>query len=222
MSARDIFNLSARWNLCEVKSNVSKKQTQTGANHHGSAPDTATEQDEQTSANEAVQDAVADVDDAQGASPETQPDDPSAELRAEAQRNLEGWQRTLAEFQNYRRRTDQERQELRQRAALDTLTRILPIIDDFERALDNKPAELEDHPWLAGVSLMMGKFTRLLEEYHVEVIDPVGQPFDPNLHQAVSMDDSDEVESGHVIETLQKGYISDNHLLRAAIVRVAN
>ena len=210
---------------------MSKKRTQTGANHHGSASDIAAEQDEQVPAS-AAQDAVAtDAADAQDAAeagteaqaaPDTAENDPLAELRTDAQRNLEGWQRTMAEFQNYRRRTEREQQELRQRAALDTLTRILPIIDDFERALDNTPDDLQEHPWLAGVALIMGKFKRLLEEHEVETIDPVGEPFDPNLHQAVSMDDSDEVESGHVIETLQKGYKSDNTLLRAAIVRVAN
>jgi len=209
---------------------VSKKRTQTGANHHGSASDIAAEQDEQVSAS-AAQDAVADdaanAQDAAeaGTDAQTAPaaeNDTLAELRTDAQRNLEGWQRTMAEFQNYRRRTEREQQELRQRAALDTLTRILPIIDDFERALDNTPDDLQEHPWLAGVALIMGKFKRLLEEHEVETIDPVGEPFDPNLHQAVSMDDSDEVESGHVIETLQKGYKSDNTLLRAAIVRVAN
>ncbi len=210
---------------------MSKKRTQTGANHHGSASDIAAEQDEQVSAS-ATQDAVAtDAASAQdapeaGTDAQTAPDiaenDMLAELRADSQRNLEGWQRTMAEFQNYRRRTEREQQELRQKAALDTLIRILPIIDDFERALDNTPDDLQEHPWLAGVTLIMGKFKRLLEEHEVEVIDPVGEPFDPNLHQAVSMDDSDEVESGHVIETLQKGYKSDNTLLRAAIVRVAN
>lgn len=215
---------------------MSKKRTQTGANHHGSASDMAAEQDEQTSTAENAQEAVAGeaagTQDGPQSSPDIQADkdsvevaeqdDPLTELRAEVQRNLEGWQRTMAEFQNYRRRTERDQQEVRQRAELDTLTRILPIIDDFERALENTPEDLKEHSWVAGVTLIMGKFRRLLEDYQVEAIDPVGEPFDPNLHQAVSMDDSDEVESGHVIETLQKGYKSDNVLLRAAIVRVAN
>lgn len=75
---------------------------------------------------------------------------------------------------------------------------------------------------MSGVTLIQGKFKRLLDEQSVEAVDPVGQPFDPNLHQAIAMDDSDEHESGTVIETLQKGYVSGDILLRPAMVRVAN
>jgi molecular chaperone GrpE len=106
--------------------------------------------------------------------------------------------------------------------ALETISRILPIIDDFERALENMPEELREHSWINGVLLIQGKFKRLLDDYNVEVIDPAGEPFDPNLHQAISKDDSDDVESDHVIDTVQKGYISGTHLIRPALVRVAN
>lgn len=149
-------------------------------------------------------------------------EDLMAAVRAEAAKNMEGWQRTLAEFQNYKRRVEREQRDVRRRAALDTITKILPIIDDFERAMNNVPEELEDHSWASGVALIQNKFKKLLEEYDVEPIDPVGEVFDPNLHQAVSRDDSDEVDSEHVIETLQKGYISGDVLLRPALVRIAN
>jgi len=141
---------------------------------------------------------------------------------AQAQANKEGWQRTLAEFQNYKRRVEREQTEARTRIALDTLTKILPVIDDFERALGNVPDSLANDPFVNGVSLIQGKFNKLLEEYDVEVVDPAGEEFDPNHHQAISMEDSDEHDSGIVIETLQKGYISGNTLLRPAMVRVAN
>lgn len=153
---------------------------------------------------------------------ESTEDDELTKARAEAKKNMEGWQRTLAEFQNYKRRTERENKDLRRKANLDTVTRILPIIDDFERAMASVPEEFEGNPWMNGVTLIQGKFKKLLEEHDIDVIDPVGEPFDPNHHQAVFMDDSDEVESGHVIETLQKGYISGDILLRPALVRVAN
>lgn len=143
-------------------------------------------------------------------------------IKQEAQKNLDGWQRTLAEFQNYKRRVEREQQDLTQRLSLNSLTKILPILDDFERALANVPEDFKDHPWMSGVTLIQGKFKRLLDEQSVEAVDPVGQPFDPNLHQAIAMDDSDEHESGTVIETLQKGYVSGDILLRPAMVRVAN
>ena len=88
--------------------------------------------------------------------------------------------------------------------------------------MENVPEGLADNPWLNGVSLIQGKFQKLLDTNDITVIDPVGEPFDPNHHQAISKDDSDEYESDHVIQTLQKGYISGKTLLRPAMVRVAN
>lgn len=143
-------------------------------------------------------------------------------LKTESEKNLAGWQRTLAEFQNYKKRVEREQKELRQRVELDTITRMLAIIDDFERATENVPESFKDDPWLNGITLIQGKFKKLLDDYDVTEIDPVGEEFDPNNHQAISMADSDEYESGHVIETLQKGYRSADILLRPAMVRVAN
>ena len=150
------------------------------------------------------------------------PDDALAAAQAEAQTNLEGWQRARAEFANYKKRTDRELQMTHQRASLDTLAGMLPIIDDFERALANLPDDLQGNPWLNGVSLIMKKFEKLLEEHHVEVIDPVGEAFDPRYHEAIGMEESTDVESGHVTTTLQKGYVSDERVLRPALVRVAS
>jgi molecular chaperone GrpE len=128
----------------------------------------------------------------------------------------------MAEFQNYRRRIEREQNDLRHRASLDTLASVLPIIDDFERALANVPEEFEDTPWVIGVSLIRDKFKKLLEDHDIVPINPIGEEFDPSRHQAISKEDSDEFESNHVIETLQMGYISGNVLLRPALVRIAN
>ena len=149
-------------------------------------------------------------------------DERISKLEEEVEMNKQGWQRTMAEFQNYKRRVEREQQATSVRLSMDVLTKLLPIIDDFERAMANRPEEFKDHPWLSGTLLIEGKFKKLLDEYNVEIIDPAGEPFDPNVHQAIVMDDSDEVESGHVIETLQKGYQSGDYLLRPALVRVAN
>jgi molecular chaperone GrpE len=145
-----------------------------------------------------------------------------AQLKAQLEEYLAGWQRTRAEFANYKKRTDKELGESRQRGSLDTLAKVLPIVDDFERAMSNIPGELQGNPWMNGVSLLLKKFEKLLSEHEVTVIDPVGQPFDPSRHEAIGMDDSDTVESGHVTVTLQKGYISGDKVLRPALVRVAN
>lgn len=144
------------------------------------------------------------------------------EAQKEAKANEDGWQRARAEFANYKKRTKREKSELFQRAALDTLKALLPIIDDFDRAFENMPEAIGDDPWIGGVSMIQRKFMTLLEQYEVEAIDPTGGPFDPNLHQAIGAEESDEVESGHVIETLQKGYRAGGNVLRLALVKVAN
>lgn len=149
--------------------------------------------------------------------------DSSAEvdkLRRDAQHNLEGWQRTLAEFQNYKRRTERETRDSYQNATVDVLKSILPIVDDFERAMSNVPESLQAEPWLQGVTLIQRKFTQLLNEYNVTAIDPVGEPFDPKRHEAIGMDDSGDMESGHVSTVLQKGYVAGEQVLRPAIVKV--
>jgi molecular chaperone GrpE len=145
-----------------------------------------------------------------------------SELKQEVETNLQGWQRSRAEFTNYKRRTQKELTEARERGALDALSQILPVIDDFERALDNIPDDLEDHPWVSGTSLILKKFDKVLENYNVEEVDPVGEEFDPNYHEAVMREDSDDYESGIVTATLQKGYKSGERVLRPALVRVAS
>jgi molecular chaperone GrpE len=145
-----------------------------------------------------------------------------ATFKAEAEKNLDGWQRERAEFQNYKRRVEREQKDQQRKAELDAMKLIFPIVDDFERALANIPADLQNHGWVTGTALIMGKFKRLFEAYDISLINPANEPYDPYLHQAISREDSDTVESGHVIETLQKGYKSGDIILRPALVRVAN
>jgi molecular chaperone GrpE len=134
----------------------------------------------------------------------------------------DAFMRERADFQNYKKRIEAQMKDLRDNAAVETMLSLLPIIDDLERAMANTPPEMKDHPWMSGVNGIQRKFQRLLEEKTVMVIDPVGQPFDPNQHEAVVMEDSDNVESGHVVETLQKGYARGERILRPALVKVAN
>lgn len=144
-----------------------------------------------------------------------------AELEKEVLSNLDGWQRSRAEFSNYKRRTNQELSDAREYGALDALAKVVPIMDDFERALDNIPAEFKDHPWMNGTALILKNMHKILDQYKIEVIDPVGQDFDPKCHEAIGTEDSD-YETGKVSTTLQKGYRSGERILRPALVRVAN
>ena len=144
------------------------------------------------------------------------------EAQKEAKTNEDGWQRARAEFANFKKRTAKEQRSAFQRGQLDALSSLLTIIDDFDRAFASVPEAISEDPWISGVSMIQRKFATLLEQYEVEAIDPTGGPFDPNLHQAIGAEDSDEVESGHVISTLQKGYRAGEQVLRLALVKVAN
>jgi molecular chaperone GrpE len=144
-----------------------------------------------------------------------------ATLRREAEEYLEGWQRARAEFANYKRRTEREMAEIRQRVRGDMLVDILPIIDDLERALRDRPAEEEASPWASGIELIHRKLLALLEAEGVEEVETEGQQFDPTLHEALSHEESEGHPEGEIIDVLQKGYRMGERVLRPALVRVA-
>ncbi len=173
---------------------------------------------------EAVTDSSPDAEDAAQTDEETTLDLPAQleEARAQAAEYLEGWQRARAEFTNYRKRVEREREETFRHATTIVLERLLPIIDDLERAMDNIPADISKHTWAQGVTLIGHKLQTLLESSGLEAIDPLGETFDPTRHEAIGTDDNDDVESGHVTAVLQKGYVHGDKVLRPALVRVAD
>lgn len=127
------------------------------------------------------------------------------------------WQRAAADYQNFKRRVDQERSELSQIANASLMINLLPIVDDLERALENVDAHLAGLTWLDGVRLIHRKFQALLEMYGVTEIAADGQDFDPNVHEAVMYA---EGESGKVLNVAQKGYLLGGRVLRPAMVVV--
>jgi molecular chaperone GrpE len=140
--------------------------------------------------------------------------------RQQAGEYLEGWQRARAEFANYKKRVERELQENREMAMGIALKGLLPIIDDFDRALTNVPADIQEHPWVGGVSMVQRKFARMLEDNGVVIFDPLGEMFDPARHEAIGTDDDSDAPSGQVTATMQKGYTIGEHVLRPALVRV--
>lgn len=144
-----------------------------------------------------------------------------AELQKQASDFREGWQRERAEFANYRKRAEKERDEIFQNAAVETLRKLLPVIDDFERATATLPAEKAEDEIIKGFSLIHRKLVTLLEGQGVRAIDPQGKPFDPAFHEAIGQDETTAVPSGHVTAVLQKGYMYGERVLRPALVRVA-
>lgn len=152
---------------------------------------------------------------------EASPEDELAAARAEAARNLDGWQRTQAEFANARKRFEKQRAEAYVNANADLVAKLLPLIDDFERALATVPAGVQGDAWLAGVNLVYRKMIAILEEMGVELIPALGAPFDPNLHEALGHEPSDEYESGAVAREMRRGYRLGERTIRPSLVMVA-
>ncbi|MDX2136864.1 MAG: nucleotide exchange factor GrpE [Chloroflexota bacterium] len=162
---------------------------------------------------------------AEAAQPEGAPvaGDIEAQLEAtrkQAQEYLEGWQRARAEFANYKRRTERELQENRDMAMGIAFKGVVPIVDDFDRALASIPSELQGNPWVNGVSMVQRKLVKLMEDNGVTQFDPVGEMFDPTRHEAIGTDDEGDAPSGQVTMTMQRGYLIGDKVLRPALVKV--
>jgi molecular chaperone GrpE len=144
-----------------------------------------------------------------------------ADAEAKAAEYLDGWQRARAEFANARKRLERERSEARRKATIDVAARLLPVLDDFQRAIENAPAEVADDSWFEGIALVNRKLLNILEEIGIEPIQALGEPFDPNVHEAVLQEESDTFESGTVCKELQTGYRMGERVIRPAMVIVA-
>jgi molecular chaperone GrpE len=141
-----------------------------------------------------------------------------AEAQAQVEEYKNGWQRTLADFQNYKRRVEAEKAETYQTAVMNILRRYLPVLDDLERALAARPADLA---WAEGIELIQRKLQTILENEGLKRMQAEGQPFDPNFHEAITQEPAEGVESGHVIGVVRSGYMLGDKVVRPAQVRVA-
>jgi molecular chaperone GrpE len=137
--------------------------------------------------------------------------------KARAETNLDGWKRAQADFINFKRRVEQEREEIIKSANAGLVCNILPVLDDMERALDSMPDHLAEDPWVEGVKLIERKLRSQLEVQGLCKIDAVGEPFDPYLHEAVRQDKGKE---GVVVEEVLKGYKFNDRVIRPSKVIV--
>lgn len=144
------------------------------------------------------------------------------QAKAKEAEYLDGWQRARAELANARKRFQRDQVQAYTNAQADVLKHVLPIVDDFERALETLPSNLSGLTWIEGVLLIRRKLDMLLEQSGVTTIDAVGEEFDPFLHQAVTHEPSDTVPPGHVIAELQRGYTISERVLRPSMVRVSS
>ncbi len=140
-----------------------------------------------------------------------------AEQKEEVERYLANWQRTQADFDNYKKRAGQENKEVIEFANSALILNLLAIVDDLERAFDSLPSEIESCSWIEGIKLIYNKLKATLEAQGLTEIKAKGERFDPHLHEAVM---HQEGEEGIVIEEMQKGYKFKDRILRPSMVIV--
>ena len=126
----------------------------------------------------------------------------------------------MAEFENFRKRTEKEKADMFDAGARSVLEKILPVVDNFERGLQNAPAEGD--AFGDGVRMIYRQMTKTLDDIGLVAIDAKGQTFDPNLHNAVMHVDDDQYGENEVVEELQKGYTFHDTVVRHSMVKVAN
>ena len=141
--------------------------------------------------------------------------------RDEAQATYARYQRLAADFENYKRRTRQELADRTQYANEELVARLLPILDNFRRALDHAPQGV-DRNWFEGIKLVARQFEDVLQAQGLSQIPAVGEKFDPSQHEAIAREETDEHEEGTVVEELQPGYRLHNRVLRPTLVKVAH
>lgn len=135
---------------------------------------------------------------------------------------VEKLQRTMAEFDNFRKRTIKEKSMMYENGAKETLEKLLPIVDNFERALDSISEEQKEAPFTQGVEMIFKQLIGALNELGVEEIKAEGNEFDPNFHHAVTHADDESLGENIVSEVFQKGYMYNDSVLRHSMVKVVN
>ena len=154
-------------------------------------------------------------------------DDPAAlkklleDERAKSTEYLDSWRRATADFSNYKKRQEKDAGELTKFANGMLISRLLPVLDDLDRAFQTLPDNLRDLTWIDGINLIARKMRAVLEAEGLKTIDAEGKPFDPNIHEAVIHEESDAHEDGAVMTELQKGYKLNDRVLRPTLVKVA-
>ena len=143
-----------------------------------------------------------------------------AALREELQATFARYQRLAADFENYKRRTRQELAERTQFANEELVRKLLPILDNFRRALEHAPKGV-DPKWFEGIKLVARQFEETLEAQGLSTIPAIGEKFDPTQHEAIAREETDEHEEGTVVEEMQPGYRLHNRVLRPTLVKVA-
>lgn len=143
------------------------------------------------------------------------------DLQNKADQFSEGWQRERAEFANYRKRVERDEEVNRQTGRIGILRKYLDIHDDVDLAIKNMPEHIHDDAWASGILLIQQKLANVLASEGLEPITSEDGEFDPHVHEAISLEENPDVESGKIIETVQQGYKIGDRVVRPSRVRVA-
>jgi len=144
------------------------------------------------------------------------------EWRNKADDLMDKYRLSLADFANYRKRQERDREQDALRTRMNILRQFLPVVDDLHRAIKNIPPEYAATDWVKGVSLIESKFQSILRSMGVKPIEAVGQPFDPNYHSALMQEESEQYPAGVVSDEFEKGYLIEDQVLRPTLVKVSN
>jgi molecular chaperone GrpE len=148
-------------------------------------------------------------------------DNALAELQRQAEDNHSRYLRAQADFDNFRRRTLKEKEELAQYASLKVISQLLPVLDNFERALQTGGEGAESGSFAKGVDMIYRQLNQVLEAEGLKQMEVIGQQFDPELHQAIMQVASEDQDEGTVVEVIQPGYKLKDKVIRPAMVKVS-
>lgn len=206
--------MSSNENIAEEQE-IDVTQSQANTNEQDMAEPTHTEQEPVT------QDAKLDEETAAGEG-SSQEETRLAELTKLAEENQQRYLRVQADFDNFRRRTMKEKEELGQYASMKLVTQLLPVVDNFDRAVTSAATNKDYESLAKGVEMIFRQFEQILDSEGVKAIAAVGEPFNPEFHQAIMQVDSEEYEEGIVVEEVLKGYMMKDKVLRPAMVKVSS
>ncbi|WP_409341375.1 nucleotide exchange factor GrpE [Paenibacillus sp. MBLB4367] len=147
--------------------------------------------------------------------------DPLDELRKQADEHYQRYLRTQADFDNFRRRSRLEKEDFAKYASMKLIEQLLPVVDNFERAISTTKESQDFASLVKGIEMTFRQLDQVLVQEGLTPIEAVGQPFNPELHQAIMQVESDEHEDGTVVEEMQKGYMLKEKVLRPSMVKVS-
>ena len=205
----------------EEKQEVTEETPETTAETEETVVDESPETAEaEESAETAEEPEAAEEEDAK---PKKKRRDRKADKQAEQIKELQDkYQRQIAEFDNFRKRTEKEKSQMYAMGAKDVLEKMLEVLDNFERGLEAVDEESKDDAFVQGMQMVYKQMLETLDKLGVKPIEAVGKPFDPDYHNAVMHEDNEEAGENEVVEEFQKGYLYHDDVIRHSMVKVAN